>query len=304
MPLPPGIALAIERLSPCLLVVDATGIVRAANAAARRAFDLAPGEPLPNPGSFAEKCRQVLRQGGQGLVRLPLGEGCLARAHHLRPLDPAAAEDAQEPAVPLLMLEIDRRLGASLGSHAAANRDELQSLRAEAARLRRLSEIDPMTGLLNGVVFAARAQALLEDLLQRGAAATMIYLDLNGFKQLNDTLGHDAGDAVIRATGQRLRLGTRDDDLVARVGGDEFCLLLPGVDAEAAGPLADRLGEAVHGPLEWQPPGGGSVAVLTPSAAAGLATAPEDGDSLAVLRRAAEAAMYAEKRARKLCRSG
>ena len=111
---------------------------------------------------------------------------------------------------------------------------------------------DQLTGLAN--------RWLLRDELDRRLAApggstalSVFYVDLDGFKQVNDTHGHDAGDAVLRAVSERLRNATRAGDTVARAGGDEFVVLCPGLPREQADALARRIDAAVAEPIPWAP---------------------------------------------------
>ena len=129
-----------------------------------------------------------------------------------------------------------------------SGRDDVGRLTRTAIRMaRRLSarmshhvsaaETDPLTGLLNRRGLEARA-----DAITRG---TVLFLDLDGFKQVNDTLGHDVGDRVLAATGHVLKSETRAQDLLARPGGDEFIVIAPDLTVEEAQAIGERLRRAV-----------------------------------------------------------
>jgi diguanylate cyclase (GGDEF)-like protein len=110
---------------------------------------------------------------------------------------------------------------------------------------RRQAATDPLTGLANRATFTA-ALAHARDTVQRtGEPLSLVALDLDGFKHLNDTRGHAAGDAALIAVGRAWRPELRDRDLLARTGGDEFVALLPGADAEEADRIARRLCEVM-----------------------------------------------------------
>lgn len=148
------------------------------------------------------------------------------------------------------------------------------------------SSSDALTGLWNRAAFR---QALSEKLTltrSEGTRVACMYLDLDDFKQVNDRLGHAAGDALLRMVADRLRDTLRDSDLIARLGGDEFAIALAGVgDTEQIGLLARRLLERLCSPY---PLGGDTVAVR---ASIGISVAPEDGVDLDELLQRADLAL-------------
>jgi diguanylate cyclase (GGDEF)-like protein len=155
--------------------------------------------------------------------------------------------------------------------------------------LRRLAETDALTGIANRRSFLARGDAALREALQRGQEVSLVTFDLDHFKSINDTHGHAAGDAVLRLAAERCAALLRRPDLLGRLGGEEFALLLPGVGA--AGALA--LAESLRAVLSLVPLPGGTRGRL--SASFGVATAvPEDGGLSALLLRA-DIALYVAK---------
>ncbi|MDG6109197.1 GGDEF domain-containing protein [Dactylosporangium aurantiacum] len=175
------------------------------------------------------------------------------------------------------------------GLLARGHHTQLRRLAEARAELRRLALHDPLTGLGN--------RNLLEEFtragLTPGGPTSVLVLDLDGFKAVNDTLGHAAGDELLRVVGARLRGHARDGDLVTRLGGDEFVLLLPGASAEVAAEVAARLRFAITAPVTID---GRSVRI---DASVGAATAAGPGDTLDALLRAADAGMYREKAGRR-----
>ena len=118
---------------------------------------------------------------------------------------------------------------------------EVVRLRAEVARLtRRLAEVelladrDPLAPVLNRRAFLRELQRTLAYCERYGAAAALVFFDMDGFKAINDQYGHAAGDAALRAVAETLARHVRESDLVGRLGGDEFAVVLAQVDAEAA----------------------------------------------------------------------
>jgi len=150
---------------------------------------------------------------------------------------------------------------------------------------------DALTGLPNRTLFNGRLQAACGELVRRPVAVML--LDLDHFKDINDTLGHQVGDQVIAEVAQRLRGTLRAQDLVARLGGDEFAVLSYGVaDAAAAVAQADRLLDALRRPLLV----GGTH--LETRCSIGIALGPTHGQTFELLIRQADVALYAAKERR------
>jgi len=148
---------------------------------------------------------------------------------------------------------------------------------------------DPMTGLLNRRGFEARWLRALWRVQRGRQKAALLMVDLDGFKTINDTLGHDAGDAVIRAAGARLRSAIRFTDSAARLGGDEFAVLLTGVpDREATASVVSRIHADLCAPLVFD------SKVVEFGASIGVVFL--DADTAATAQRAADQAMYEAKR--------
>lgn len=159
-----------------------------------------------------------------------------------------------------------------------------QRIDALVAQLERASETDALTGVLNRRGFDQRLVQLLAEHARRGAPLGLLVIDVDRFKQTNDRLGHAAGDEALRLVADTLERGARAGDIVTRIGGEEFAMLLPDTDLSAAGACAERLRAAV---VE------ASAGATTVSIGAGISASPtEDGDGL--LRRA-DRAMYLAK---------
>lgn len=148
---------------------------------------------------------------------------------------------------------------------------------------------DPLTGLLNRRGLEVDATALLAGAAGRSQRGALLYVDLDDFKRINDSLGHEAGDLVLCELAARLQQCTRGPDLLARIGGDEFVMLVTDVDAAGAGEVAQRVAVAIRTPI---PIDENEVAC---AASIGVALHPEDGTELKSLLQAADRAMYRAK---------
>ena len=117
----------------------------------------------------------------------------------------------------------------------------------DARRTAYLASYDSLTGLANRIVFQRALEEACAEALECRSA--VLYLDLDGFKQVNDTLGHATGDALLFAVAQRIRNCVREGDVAARLGGDEFAILMQGATEQAAALLAQRVLEGVSHPV-------------------------------------------------------
>ncbi|GJE16573.1 diguanylate cyclase domain-containing protein [Methylobacterium marchantiae] len=157
-------------------------------------------------------------------------------------------------------------------------------------RLEQLASFDPLTGLPNRTQFSQRLHAALDRSRRIGESIALFYMDLDNFKGINDTMGHAAGDSVLKACAARLRAELRQCDVVARLGGDEFTAILTADESELP-ELAQRLVSAVGVPIPY---GGRELRV---GLSIGIARAPRDGTSPDVLLSAADRALYRAKAA-------
>ena len=216
------------------------------------------------------------------LAPLP-GDAPLAR--HRDDRQPLRASAAPSSARELeLFGTLARQTGATLGQDRLTTKvDELRELQAH---LEHQAFHDPLTGLANRLLFMDRVDYALK---RRTGNAVVIYVDLDNFKPINDTHGHEAGDAVLVASAERLRQSLRPADTAARLGGDEFAVLLVDIPEQHIGVVADRIVGNLTKPLDARGPGADVGASL------GVAAADSGTLDAESLVRNADVAMYVAK---------
>jgi diguanylate cyclase (GGDEF)-like protein len=169
--------------------------------------------------------------------------------------------------------------------------------RAHGEELARLALTDPLTGLPNRVLFLDRLEQALARSARGGQAPAVLFVDLDRFKAVNDSLGHEAGDEVLLVVAERLRAAIRTEDTACRLGGDEFAVLLETTRAPTEAMLvAQRIVAALRTPIEVSVPGpeGREECTVTVRASLGVATASSDQRPTDLLRDA-DQAMYEAK---------
>lgn len=167
------------------------------------------------------------------------------------------------------------------------------ALRQSEERVKQLAFYDPVTELPNRNLIFEHIRAALSDCRGTGQRFGVAFIDLDGFKPINDNYGHLAGDAVLKTVGQRCKGVIGADDMAARIGGDEFLLFINDADTHKLMTLASALADQINTPISIQ------RQVVHLSASIGIAEFPGDGNSIDKLIRAADSAMYAAKRSGK-----
>ena len=169
-------------------------------------------------------------------------------------------------------------------------RDITERRRTEAAQAR-LTRIDALTSLPNRAALQPQLEAMAAAALRLGSTLGVMFLDLDGFKQVNDSFGHHAGDEVLVEVARRLKEAVRVEDFVARLGGDEFVVLAGNLaQSNSASTVADKLIAAVAQPFALE--GGREVSVTL---SIGISLCPQDSADAAELLHRADAAMYLAK---------
>lgn len=171
---------------------------------------------------------------------------------------------------------------------------DISERRESELRIRQLAYTDELTGLSSRAYFYKHLEDVIKSAYRREERFALLFLDLDGFKDVNDSLGHDVGDMLLKKIAQRLEGAIREVDFVARLSGDEFCILIDNIsDLYDAADVANRCLEAMNKPIDL------GKLELRPRCSIGIANYPEDGRDSKSLLKAADSAMYAAKEAGK-----
>ncbi len=216
------------------------------------------------------------------------GSGTLAALRSSQGLEETLGHAAEMMAVVNSELAVQIRLRADLDQQLAA-------IRAQEAAARHLSLHDALTGLPNRALFNDRLGHDLAQAKRHGWDLALMFIDIDSFKQINDSYGHDVGDRVLQTVAQRMRQGARSGDTASRFGGDEFVYLLQEISGDRdVAAFAQKLAAILREPiLISQQTRGLSLRI---HASIGIAMFPQHGERAETLLRKADAAMYQAKR--------
>lgn len=244
---------------------------------------------IPRAGIAAQLLRRTIIVAGAAAVVLALG---LALAWGIGGHIAASIRALEKPAS-----QIGRREEIVVPPLGLREADEVGQALVRAAQMiaiaQHRAQHDPLTGLANRSLFLEIAVHNVETCKRTSEPLTILFIDLDGFKQVNDTHGHDVGDELLCAVAERLKGAVRGSDVVARVGGDEFAVLLQGTSADAAATYALKLGQVLSEPYEVA---GRSLRI---AASIGSATCPQSGANAHELMKRADEGMYRVKSARR-----
>ncbi|QPF72117.1 diguanylate cyclase [Roseateles sp. DAIF2] len=275
---------ALDRVSEGVIIIDERGTLRSFNSAAERLFGWSAEDVIGQNVSLLMPPRHGHKHGRYIADYLRTGR---ARMVGIGRMETAQRRDGSQFPMQLTVADISddtavRFVGVVRDLSAELERLELQQLALH----------DALTGLPNRSQAEQRLRAEIERAGASGAPGfALLFVDLDRFKQVNDSLGHAVGDQLLCAIAQRLRHALSADDFVARLAGDEFLLLLPGVQQQGdAQRIAERVGRALRQPLLL---GGQRLAV---TASIGVALYGSDGRTAEALMGRSDAAMYAQKR--------
>ncbi len=193
-------------------------------------------------------------------------------------------------AVPLWLTTSTVLDDAGQVTHYVSVFSDITPFKESQAQLEQLAHHDPLTGLPNRLLFLARLEHALERARREGGRVAVLFFDLDHFKNINDSLGHPAGDCLLQAVTVRLQDSVREEDTVARLGGDEFTLLLEGLqESRDAGTVAEKALQVLAKPFDLD----GHEAYVTGSV--GISLFPDDGQDVTTLLKNADSALYQAK---------
>jgi len=188
-------------------------------------------------------------------------------------------------------LELGMRRQLSLTAHDVSVRRKVQAqLLEKQQHLDHLAHHDQLTGLPNRLYLAAHLPGAIEEAKRTGSMLAVLFLDLDRFKHINDSRGHETGDKLLKAVAQRIRATMRNEDVVVRMGGDEFIVVLKTVrNTDQVNEAAVRITEAMSAPVivDGRP--------LVTTASIGVSLYPRDGSDMGELLRHSDTAMYQAK---------
>ncbi|MEQ1816728.1 MAG: EAL domain-containing protein [Nitrosomonas sp.] len=179
--------------------------------------------------------------------------------------------------------ELHDLISAARLSGIVMERDQAQE------RIQILAYTDELTGLANRAAFSQHLAEITKTSARHNRRFGLLYIDLDNFKAVNDSLGHAAGDLLLKTIAKRLVNTCREIDFIARLGGDEFCILIEEVDDDYAANVAKRCLDAIAQPIEMY------SRKLTPACSIGIAYYPDDGKDLSALLKAGDTSLYTAK---------
>jgi diguanylate cyclase (GGDEF)-like protein/PAS domain S-box-containing protein len=176
--------------------------------------------------------------------------------------------------------------------HYVAVLADISAIKDSEERLRHMAHHDSLTGLANRLLFSSALDKSLQRAARESRRCAVLFIDVDRFKLINDTMGHDAGDTVLRTVADRIKSGLRAEDTPARMAGDEFVVLLdPAGTNDDVERVARKLIDAIGQPMELNGKN------LAPSVSVGIALYPDDADTAQALVKAADTALYQAKQA-------
>lgn len=274
------LSLAVEQNPFPILIADLQANIEYVNHAFTEVTGYAADEALGRNAGFLKSGKTDPAVYTEMWSRLERGEAWQGELVNKR-------KDGREYIESVLIYPVRNAGGAA--THYLAHIEDVTAKKSAAERIQHLSNYDQLTGLPNRAMLEERFNFALDLVRERGEPLTLMWLDLDNFKDINDALGHAAGDLLLREVATRLHALLRDQDTLSRQSGDDFILVMPGVDQNGAALMVTRLMSELSHPILLD----NKELIIT--ASVGIAVYPNDGDSLTSLLVCSETAMYRVK---------
>ena len=273
----------MDNVVDAVITIDETGVIESANRAVRQVFGYEPGELL---GRHIKVLMPSLFRDGDG----PFIEAYLA-SEKSRTSDVGREIVGQRKDGSIFPIDFavsemrlhGQRYFIGIARDITERKEQMAAMRYQALH-------DGLTELPNRTLFSDRLHQAILSATREERSLALIIMDLDHFKEINDTLGHHSGDVVLQQVASRIRAVLRESDTVARLGGDEFALLLPSADLEDATHIAKKLLSALELPFELE------TRSFRVGASLGIGMFPEHGREGTTLMKCADMAMYEAKR--------
>jgi diguanylate cyclase (GGDEF)-like protein/PAS domain S-box-containing protein len=271
-------ASVIDATSQAIAVMDVDGVIKTSNPAFARLIG-----PKANSGTLQE----LADEPGEALLR-SVWNDLLQEGHWAGELNLHGHEGREVPVWAALSTVKE---GDGLAMRVAGIFNDISAQKEASEHMYHLANYDSVTNLPNRRLFAERLAHTARQVDRNGSGFALLYLDLDRFKQINDTLGHEAGDVLLVQVAARLSNCLRKNDTLARIGGDEFAFVLPDIiDAQNAATVAEKIIAEFHRPIKLDD------SDIDVGVSIGIAMYQQDTPDLAALQRYADTAMYEVKR--------
>jgi diguanylate cyclase (GGDEF)-like protein/PAS domain S-box-containing protein len=271
-------ASVIDATSQAIAVMDVDGAIKTSNPAFARLIG-----PKANSGTLQE----LADEPGAALL-CSVWNDLLQEGHWSGELNLHGHDGKEVPVWAALSTVME---GDGLAMRVAGIFNDISAQKEASEHMYHLANYDPVTNLPNRRLFAERLAHTARQVDRNGSGFALLYLDLDRFKHINDTLGHEAGDILLVQVAARLSNGLRKNDTLARIGGDEFAFVLPDItDAQNAATVAEKIIGEFHRPIRLHD------SDIDVGVSIGIAMYQQDTPDLDALQRYADTAMYEVKR--------
>lgn len=279
--------LVFQQSSDAIVLTDAQARILRTNPA----FELHSG--FSQASVLRRPAHMLLEWGGKDRILVSIARDLAARGDWTGEVMCRRANGEVFPT--LLRVRAIRDSSGSISRYLITETD-MSALKDAEKLIDRMSRFDVLTGLPNRALLFERVHSMAQVATRRQRTFALLYVDLDNFKDVNDSLGHAVGDELLKALSLRLKAHLRSEDMVARIGGDEFVVLLADASEAAAIKVGNKLLEAIRQPVSLA-----GIAGYVPSLSIGVALFPKHGSDVDALVQAADTAMYAAKGAGRGC---